>query len=75
MGPNHPLIENSGSEHNAIFASSEPAARSELPSVPRCKGKRYDCQGRHQAKLYIGQAVEFVMALHNHEGDFLSENS
>jgi hypothetical protein len=75
-GPNHPLIENrqpSGSEHNAIFASSEPAARSELPSVPRCKGKRYDCQGRHQAKLYIGQAVEFVMALHNHEGDLLSE--
>jgi hypothetical protein len=72
-GPNHPLIENSGSEHNAIFASSELAARSELPSVPRCKGKRYDCQGHHRGKLYIGQAVEFVMALHNHEGDFLSE--
>jgi hypothetical protein len=66
MGTNDPLIENrqvpSGWEHNAIFASSEPAARSELPSVPRCKDKRYDCQGRHQAKLYIGQAVEFVMA-------------
>ena len=40
---------------------AEPAARSELPSVPRCKDKRYDCQGRHQANLYIGQAVEFVM--------------
>jgi hypothetical protein len=52
---------------------AEPAARSELPSVPRCKDKRYDCQGRHQANLYIGQAVEFVMALHNHEGDLLSE--
>src|SRR5262245_56913052 len=36
-----------------------------LPDVLPCKDKHDHCHSRHEGKLCIGQAVEFVIALHD----------
>jgi hypothetical protein len=51
-------------------ASYPAAAGHELPDISRPKDKYDHCQGRHQAELCpqdLGQAADFVTALHNHE--------
>jgi hypothetical protein len=47
--------------------SSHNLSRTRVTTSTAMQGQALYCQGDHQAKLCISQAVEFVIALHNHE--------